>query len=223
MSRHSRSWRMKAVLLLALIVLLTTVSSSAGAGKDGAKRAPGPELSLPSGKPGQPPLGFTPMAGQWSLSRDAGDTALLLDGRSGPRTDYPYAVANSPSDFRGGTITLRFKGLSGKEDQAAGILFNLGPAGDYYALRANCLEDNLILWAVKGGRRSEVKSITVPVPAAGQWHELKLVVQGNRVFGFLNGKQYLIYDLPAPISGKVGIWSKSDSHMLFNGFSVSPN
>jgi len=114
-------------------------------------------------------------------------------------------------------------GLESPDEEEGGILFNLGPAGDYYALRANCLEDNLILWQVKAGRRSEVKGVSVPVPAAGRWHELKLTVKGHHVVGSLNGKQYLVHDLHAPISGKVGIWSKSDSRMLFNAFSVSPD
>ena len=36
---------------------------------------------------------------------------------------YPIAVMNDVPDFREGTITVRFKGVAGRIDQAAGILF----------------------------------------------------------------------------------------------------
>lgn len=53
---------------------------------------------------------------------------------------------NEVKDFREGTITVRFKGVAGRIDQAAGILFDVKPNGDYLTLRANCLEDNLVLF-----------------------------------------------------------------------------
>lgn len=207
-------------LILAAVLLAGLTGLGLRADAALAASAPAQVLTLSAG-PGQPSATFAPAAGNWSLAKDAGNTVLTVDGSTGAKADYPYAVAQAPADFRDGSVTLRFKALSGKEDQAAGILFNLGSSGDYYALRANSLEDNLILWVVKAGGRSEVKSVTVPVPATGRWHELKLVIQGRRVTGFLDGKQHLVHDLPAPVSGKVGIWSKADSHVLFSGFTVT--
>jgi hypothetical protein len=69
---------------------------------------------------------------------------------------FPIAVMNDVSDFREGSITVRFKGVAGRIDQGAGILFNVQPNGDYLALRANPLEDNLVLWKYEKGRRSSV-------------------------------------------------------------------
>ena len=51
-------------------------------------------------------------------------------------------------DFREGEISMRFKPLEGRIDQGAGILFNLKPNGDYLTVRANALENNLVLWQV---------------------------------------------------------------------------
>src|SRR5262249_9790185 len=59
---------------------------------------------------------------------------------------YPYTVAKDVPDFTDGEITVRFEGISGRIDQGAGILFNLKPNGDYLTIRANCLENNLVLW-----------------------------------------------------------------------------
>jgi len=80
---------------------------------------------------------------------------------------FPYAVAKDVENFRGGEITVRFEGLSGRIDQGAGILFNLKPNGDYLALRANCLENNLVLWKFEKGKRSSVSWVrNAPAPAS---------------------------------------------------------
>src|SRR5262249_4797878 len=123
--------------------------------------------------------------------------------------------------FRNGEITVRFQGLSGRIDQGAGILFNLKPNGDYLTVRANCLENNVILWKFVNGRRSSVKWVrNVPTPSR-QWHDLKVKINGAKVEGYLDGKLYLEHTLPAPVSGRVGLWSKADSHMYFDAFTVS--
>ena len=135
---------------------------------------------------------------------------------------YPIAVVNDVPDFREGTITVRFKGVAGRIDQAAGILFNVQPNGDYLALRANPLEDNLVLWQVKKGNRSSVKWIRNTPTPSGQWHELKLKVVGRKLLAWINDKAYMEHDLPAGVSGRVGLWSKADSVVYFDDVRVEP-
>ena len=133
---------------------------------------------------------------------------------------FPFAVAKGIDDFRGGAISLRFKGIDGRIDQAAGILFNLKPNGDYLMLRANCLEDNLVLFKYEHGSRSSVKWIrNTPTPSR-QWHDLKLEVHGVQIKGYLDGKLYLEHTLPAPVTGKIGVWSKADSVVYFDQYRV---
>jgi hypothetical protein len=48
------------------------------------------------------------------------------------------------------------------------------------------------------------------------------VVSGRRVTGFLDGNQWLQVDLDAPVSGQVGLWSKTDTVVLFDRFTVEP-
>lgn len=55
-------------------------------------------------------------------------------------------MAKEISDFRNGELAVRFEGISGRIDQGAGILFNLKQNGDYLTIRANPLENNLVLW-----------------------------------------------------------------------------
>src|SRR5690242_4681543 len=104
---------------------------------------------------------------------------------------FPYTVAKDVADFRNGEITVRFEGISGRIDQGAGILFNLKPNGDYLTVRANCLENNLVLWKFEKGRRSSVKWIRDTPTATRQWHDLKVSISGSKVEASLNGKRYL--------------------------------
>ena len=37
----------------------------------------------------------------------------------------------------------------------------------------------------------------------------------------LDGRPWLTYKLPAPVSGKVDLWSKADSYVLFDAYRVA--
>ena len=200
---------------------------------------------------GAEPKSFAAAVGNWVIVEDAGNKGLSVNGTKWARGQtsagladkaralygeryaefldnvqsyayFPIAVMNDVADFREGTITVRFKGVDGRIDQAAGILFNVQPNGDYLTLRANPLEDNLVLWQYVKGRRSSVKWIRNTPTPSGQWHEMKLTVKGNRVEGWLNGKLLLTHDLPKPVSGRVGLWSKADSVVYFDDYRVEP-
>src|SRR4029434_11291685 len=126
---------------------------------------------------------------------------------------YPYTVVQDVQDFRNGEMTVRFEGISGRIDQGAGILFNLRPNGDYLTVWATCLENILVLWKFEKGKRSSVKWIRDTPTPSRQWHELKVKIAGAKVEGYLNNKLYLEHTLPQPVSGRIGLWSKADSHM----------
>ena len=198
---------------------------------------------------GAEPKSFTAAVGNWVIVDNWGNKALSVNGSQWARGQtsagladkaralygeryaefldnvqsyayFPIAVMNEVADFRNGAITLRFKGVAGRIDQAAGILFNVQPNGDYLALRANPLEDNLVLWQYVKGKRSSVKWVRNTPSPSGQWHELKLTVVGNKVQGWLNGVLTLSHDLEKPVSGRIGLWSKADSVVYFDDFRV---
>jgi len=135
---------------------------------------------------------------------------------------FPYAVAQGIDDFRGGEISFRFKPVAGRIDQGAGILFNLKPNGDYLLVRANALENNLVLFKYEKGKRSSVEWIRDTPTPSGQWQDLKVRISGAKVEGYLNGKLYLTHTLPTPVSGKIGMWSKADSVVYFDDYRVVP-
>lgn len=207
-------------------------------------------IDLSSETIGAEPKAMIPMVGNWTITQDSGKKVLKVDGtrwqegQSGANLAdkaravygeryaefldsvkafayFPYVVAKEVGDFREGEITMRFKALAGRVDQAGGILFDLKPNGDYLAMRANALENNLVLWRVVRGKRSSVKWVRNTPTPTGRWHDLKLVVRGRTVEGYLDGKRVLEHTLDQPISGRVGIWTKADSVCLFDEFRVN--
>ena len=95
---------------------------------------------------------------------------------------FPYAVAQGIDDFRSGEISFRFKPVAGRIDQGAGILFNLKPNGDYLLVRANALENNLVLFKYEKGKRSSVEWIRDTPTPSGQWQDLNCGVASVRLF-----------------------------------------
>jgi hypothetical protein len=72
-------------------------------------------------------------------------------------------------------------------------------------VRFNGKEDNLVLWTFNKGTRKFVKKGSEDMPLkTGEWHSMKIAVQGTGLEGYLNGKPLLQYTLPEPASGKVG-------------------
>jgi hypothetical protein len=200
---------------------------------------------------GAEPKSFVSVVGVWRIEAEGNNKVLAVDGRQwkegqtaagvadkaralyGDRyaefldrvqayAYFPYAVFKDVTDFRDGEISVRFEGISGRIDQGAGILFNLKPNGDYLTVRANSLENNLVLWKFEKGKRSSVKWVrNTPTPTR-QWHDLKVRIDGSKVVGYLDGKPYLEHVLPQPVSGRIGLWSKADSHVYFDDYVVTP-
>jgi hypothetical protein len=200
---------------------------------------------------GTEPKSFLSVVGVWRIESEGDKKILAVDGRQwkegqssagladkaralyGDRyaefldrvqayAYFPYAVFRDIADFRNGEINVRFEGISGRIDQGAGILFNLKPNGDYQTIRANCLENNLVLWKFEKGKRSSVKWVRNTPTASRQWHDLRVRIAGAKVEGYLDGKLYLEHTLPEPVSGRVGLWSKADSHVYFDDFRATP-
>jgi hypothetical protein len=135
---------------------------------------------------------------------------------------FPYAVAKDVPAFSNGEISMRFRLLGGQLDQCAGILFNVKQNGDYLAVRFNGKENNLVLWKFVSGKRSFVKKGAHDVPLKlGDWHRLKIAVAGTQLRGYLDDELLLEYTLPEPVSGKVGVWSKTDSVSQFADYTVT--
>jgi hypothetical protein len=192
---------------------------------------------------------FNPLIGVWEVEKDdtsqvyaedgskwvqedlslvARDSAKALYGEKGPDflnniavyKAFPLSIYREVKNFENGTLSVSFKAISGKEDQAAGLAFNIREKGEYLAVRANALENNLILFSFTNGQRSHVMDVENVPTAPQQWHTLKVVIKGNKIEGYVDDKKYLDYALKENVRGRIGLWSKSDSHVLFKSFTV---
>jgi hypothetical protein len=163
---------------------------------------------------------------------------------------YPVAVLRSVNTFSNGTISLKFKTVGGEADRASGILFNVKPNGDWLAVRYNDTENNVALWEFHNGIRRNMRFSDRAhkfTPARADWHELKLTIDGADLKTFLDGEIALEYTLGSqpgpgrggaapnpdlfpennpvlrpPVSGKVGLWAKTDTTSYFKDYVVSP-
>jgi len=197
---------------------------------------------------GAAPKAFSAMVGDWRIDKDGSHLVYAVDGSKRapglsadadvnaqdlyrdkaaeflkgiePLRHYPLTVCKEFQSFQNGTLTVSFKAISGEEDQAAGIAFNIRQNGEYLAIRANGLENNLGLFKFAKGKRSPLQwAQDVPPPDRG-WHTLKVVIKGKKIEGYLDDKKYIDYTYDDAIDGRIGLWSKADSHMFFDNFVV---
>jgi hypothetical protein len=127
-------------------------------------------------------------------------------------------------------LAVKFKTISGKKDQAAGLVWQYQDTNNYYVVRANALEDNVVLYKVENGKRSDLKpkgadakayGVKTPV-GKGEWQTLRVYAKASVFKVFLNGGElFQVEDGTFTKAGKVGLWTKADSVTLFDDFSVS--
>jgi hypothetical protein len=162
--------------------------------------------------------------GQWTVVADASaEGGRALAQIDADTTDYRFPLAiympTVPADVE---VTTRFKPVSGKVDQAGGIVVRLIDRNNYYLARANALEDNVNFYRVVAGRRQELKGASTKV-ASGTWQTLTLRAEGNRFSVSLNGKVLFTHtDKTFSAPGKVGVWTKADSVTRFDWIEIKP-
>jgi hypothetical protein len=131
---------------------------------------------------------------------------------------YPVCLKDDTS-IKDGFVEVKFKPISGREDQAGGLVWRARDANNYYVARANALENNVTIYHTINGRRTEKQRARMTV-SNGQWHTLRVEFQGNHFTVGLDGKNALEWeDDTFKDAGKVGVWTKADSVTLFDDFS----
>jgi hypothetical protein len=130
---------------------------------------------------------------------------------------YPWCVKKDVS-IRNGFVEVKFKSVSGKEDQAGGLIWRWQDGDNYYVARANALEDNICIYHTIQGKRTEKKRVEMKV-APNQWHTLRVDFSGNIFKVTFDGKPALEWqDDTFKEGGAVGVWTKADSVTVFDDF-----
>jgi hypothetical protein len=169
--------------------------------------------------PGGLPPGAQVFSGTWATRAEA-DTpsspqALCQTGAA----EFP-ALRLGDESYTDLTLVAQFKPVSGREDQAGGLLFRIQDKDDYYILRANALENNVNFYKYAAGRRSGLKDGKATVPT-GIWQELRVEVTGNTFRGLLNGQPVVEVTDDTYKTGGIGLWTKADSVTCFDDVEVS--
>lgn len=168
---------------------------------------------------------------RWQIGNDATSPAgaRVLAQLSEDRTSGRFPLAIHPAaEVENGAISVRFKPVSGRVDQAAGLVWRYRDENNYYVVRANALEDNVVLYKVENGRRSPLGpvgrsddyGVKRPVPAE-QWSTLGVVFDGSRFTVSFDGEAlFEVVDATFTERGRVGLWTKADSVTYFDGFEI---
>jgi hypothetical protein len=164
------------------------------------------------------------IVGHWTEISDDGPAikadATAWNGQ--PEGAFPIAAAEG-GDVTNATIRAQFKLVSGQTDQTAGVVFGLRPNGEYYFLRYNTKDGNVAVWQYAGGERkvlahgkehAEIK--------LGTWQGLTVTIAGRKVSGALAGYPAVTVEhmFDAPVTGRVGLWTKRDSVTIFKNFTI---
>ncbi len=183
--------------------------------------------------PGGAPPGFSShltgrgAPGAWEVREDktAGHGPKVLAQTSTDTTDYRFPVlvydAFSAKDVE---VSVACKPVSGRVDQACGLVARFQDKDNYYIARANALENNVRLYHVVAGRRVQFAGVNHPV-TSGQWHAFALEVKGSHFRVSYDGKLlFEANDTTISAAGKVGVWTKADSVTYFdNLIATSPD
>ena len=170
--------------------------------------------------------------GEWTVAADttAPSQPNVVAQTSADNTSYrfPLLIADEGS-FKDLDLSVKFKAISGSEDQAAGLMFRLRDANNYYIVRANALENNVVLYKVENGKRIDLPlkgegrtyGKKTPVPG-GRWSALRVVAKGNLFEVYFNdAKLYEVEDETFKDAGKVGLWTKADSVTYFDDLKIT--
>src|SRR6266699_6077058 len=117
---------------------------------------------------------------KWTIEQDQTAPSKLKILKQSGRAAYPLLLKDD-TDITDGFIAVKFKAIAGSEDRAAGLVWRARDANNYYVVRANALEDNVVLYQTVNGVRSPLDivgrkggyGIDVKVPAK-TWHSLRI-------------------------------------------------
>jgi len=173
-------------------------------------------------KAGAAPAGWTATqtgsgSAKWAIEKDESAPSKPNVLKQSGQATFPVCIKDDTS-LKDGFVEVKFKPVSGKEDQAGGVIWRVQDANNYYISRANALEDNVTIYHTINGKRVAFKNINTKV-TSGVWHTLRVDFEGNKFTVTFDGNKVIeATDASFANAGKVGVWTKADSVTLFDDF-----
>jgi hypothetical protein len=169
-------------------------------------------------------------APRWEILKDptAPSKPYVLGQLSTDRTAgrFPLAVLRAVV-IRDGEVSVQFKPVSGEVDQAAGLVWRYSDRNNYYIVRANALENNVVLYKVENGERTSLAPRGLPSRSYGVkhavpklvWSELKVAFADTLATVYFNNERLFdVVDGTFRGAGRIGLWTKADSVTWFDDF-----
>ena len=158
---------------------------------------------------------------RWSvMDSDAGRGLAQI--ASDPNENRLAFALYRPLAGRNVYVSTRFLTVSDKSDQAGGLVVRFRSPDDYYAVRADAIENSVTLYRIAAGRREVIESMDINV--SGQaLHTLGIAASEDRLTVFFDGKELFVATdrrRPGP-PGKVGLWTEAGSMTMFENLEVS--
>jgi hypothetical protein len=118
-------------------------------------------------------------------------------------------------------VVVQFKQVSGKVDQAAGVIVRFQNPEHFYVVRANALEDTVQLYRVVDGVRQVITGVNRRV-VSDQWHSLEVHAQeDNFTVSFDEQPLFTARDTTFAQAGRVGLSTKSDGVTIFDDLQIT--
>jgi len=166
----------------------------------------------------------------WKIvsNNNNGNKVLAQLSKDNPNYHFNVIIFNN-FEVKNVELQVKMKGITGDMDQGGGFVWRYTDADNYYVVRANPLEDNVVLYKVKNGKRTDLpivgKGRTYGVnvkPLGSGWNTLKLTVKEDLFTIYLNNEIiFKVQDKTFINSGKIGLWTKADAVSYFDDFQVS--
>jgi hypothetical protein len=160
----------------------------------------------------------------WVVRADAqspdGGCALVQESADDTSYRFPLCIYKR-TRAKDVAVEVKYKAISGKVDQAGGIVLRYRPE-NYYIARANSLEDNVDLFKTVKGKRSLISEVPAKI-SPNAWHTLRFEAKGRHLTISFDGKVMIETDDDTfSDAGKVGLWTKADSVSAFAELKIEP-
>jgi len=163
----------------------------------------------------------------WKIIDDNGNRVLAQLSEEDVSGHYNEIVFDG-FEVKNAEMKVRVKGVKGERDQGGGFVWRFIDADNHYIVRANPLEDNVVLYKMENGVRTDLplldKGRTYGVevdPLGNGWNNLRLTVSDDLFTVYLNDKQlFQVRDETFQNAGKIGLWTKADAVTYFDDFQI---
>jgi hypothetical protein len=161
--------------------------------------------------------------GKWLVKAEAGAPSgrhvLAQADADDTSFRFPVAVLDEPI-LKNARVSVRCKLISGRVDQACGLVARYRDENNYFVTRANALEGNIRLYTVRNGKRNELASYSGAV-TPNVWHDYRFELRSDELQVFWDGQRVLEHrDGTFGDAGRAGVWTKADSITHFDDLRV---